>query len=115
MFPWEPKFPWEQPTSSSHNPNPSHGGEPGSDDEYDPDDLSPDEAALELFNYIVELKHLGVLKANHACVLSYWAFRAGAQGPVRELKKKPGLASGNYSKHFDKILGTKPSEAREWY
>lgn len=116
MFPWERQFPWERSDSASSSGLGGHG-EPdgGSGDEFDPDDLSPEEAGLELMNFIVELKHRGVLKATHACILSYWASRAGAQGPVNELKKKPGMSSGNYSKHFDKVLNTKPSDSNEWY
>jgi hypothetical protein len=52
----------------------------------------------------------GQLAAKHACIIAYWAHRAGASGPIKDLARKPGLQSGKYSQHFDKVLNSKPEE-----
>ena len=46
----------------------------------------------------------GVLRAKPLCILAHAATEAGAKG-VEDLAVAPGLASGNYSKHLNLILG----------
>ena len=46
-------------------------------EEWDPDACSPDEAGEHLFDQITRLKLSGKLPAVQACVLAYWAHKAG--------------------------------------
>jgi hypothetical protein len=63
---------------------------------------------MELFDMLAQLKMQGVLAAKKACVLAYWASRAGASGATANLAYPPGSSStGNYSKHFDRVVGIK--------
>ena len=58
----------------------------------------------------------GVLTAKKACVLAYRASRAGASGATANLVYPPGSSStGNYSKHFDRVVGIKEEMEGEFY
>ena len=81
-----------------------------SDDERE---ASPEEAAIELYNLLVDLKVRNAkFTATTACIISYWATLAGAGAAnpkceVRKLALAPGQSStGRYSAHFDKVTGT---------
>eukprot|EP00969_Alexandrium_andersonii_P082927 3657644-Alexandrium_andersonii.AAC.1 len=113
-------FDWETPASSSSGPAPwedsapsrvAAGGEDGEPLSYD--NVSREEAGLELYNFIVDLKIRGLITAKSACILAFWSSRAGAEGPVGALARRPDLASGHFSRHFDATVDLKPSEAEE--
>ena len=86
---------------------------------YDPDDsegldydtIPGDIAGEELFNMIVDLKLRNVLSARQACVLAFWAYKAGAQGDVEKLALHPACQSGKYSRKFDVVAGTQVDDA----
>lgn len=73
------------------------------------EDLEEDEVADAgrcLYEKILALKMSGKLSATDACVLAYWASKAGAQGPVAKLAKAPGDEQhGHYSRKFDAATG----------
>ena len=96
---------WEgwQPSWAVDLEGPGAWGESGPDVEHDPDSLDTAAAAAELYESIVDLKLSGKVSATAACIIAYWAGRAGAAGPVKELGLKPGLQSGKYSLHFDQV------------
>lgn len=76
----------------------------------DYDNILETEAASELFDFIVRLKQMSVLSAKQACILSFWASKAGATGMVKKLSFKPSAQSGHFSRHFDSIVGSRPSD-----
>ena len=77
-------------------------------DEADPYALDPTDSSAELYEYLVDLKHGGVLSAKQACVIAWWASRAGAGGMTAELAKHPTTQSGHFSRHFDAVTGESP-------
>jgi len=51
---------------------------------------------------LVELKVSGTLSAKQTTVLAWWAAKAGATGPARDLGVRPDQQSGQYSSRFDR-------------
>jgi hypothetical protein len=77
-----------------------------SDDELDLSTVAPDVAGEFFSDLLVDLKCRGLLNATHACVLAFWAHKAGAQGPASSLAFPPGNPNtGAYSRHFDAATG----------
>ncbi len=72
--------------------------------EIDYEDISESEAAVELFEYIVRLKRMNILSATQACILAFWASKAGATGMVTKLAYKPNSPSGHFSRHFNAVV-----------
>ena len=64
-----------------------------------------EDAAVELGAMICDMKAKGNLTAKDACIMSWWACKSGVGGLVAELAMAPGKSSGNYAKHFDRVLG----------
>ena len=79
------------------------------------DDVSPECAGAHLYDLIVNMKHAGKLTASAACIISFWAVRAGACGPTEALARRPGLGSGKYSAHFDKVVAGGTPADNDWY
>ena len=69
---------------------------------FDYDDVLQEEAGGYLAEYLTELKHSDILKANHVCILAFWAQKAGACG-VDKFSAKP--IAGHFSRHFDSAVG----------
>ena len=59
---------------------------------------------------LVQLKLTNVLSARQVCTLAFWASRAGAKGTIAKLAVKPDAQTGKFSKKFDSVVGTKPSD-----
>eukprot|EP00969_Alexandrium_andersonii_P298083 13174848-Alexandrium_andersonii.AAC.1 len=57
-----------------------------------------------LFSMLVGLYYNGKLSAANLCILSFWAERAGARGPVSTVALRPGLQSGSYQRKLDSVL-----------
>eukprot|EP00959_Pyramimonas_sp_CCMP1952_P122434 2559606-Pyramimonas_sp.AAC.1 len=95
--------------------------DPGSDDgtesegEIDYDDVSSESAAAELGNMKIDLKMRGLIAATDACMISFWAAKAGAGGVTQQLAKAPGASNGNYSKHFNRVVGSDSVESENVY
>jgi hypothetical protein len=66
-------------------------------------------AGHEFAELLIQLNVEGKLSAKDTCLLSYWASRAGAQGPVADLAYRPTgatrVSSGHYQRHLDKKAG----------
>ena len=61
------------------------------------------------FELLVQYKDKGYMRAKQACILAYWATRAGAIGDAKLLAYPPGRQSGKYSTHYDTVLASSPS------
>lgn len=64
-----------------------------------------EEAGAALGDLLLELHVSGRLTAKHACLISHYAHKAGACGPVAQYGYKPGAPSGHYQRHLDKAAG----------
>ena len=76
-------------------------GEDGEDEFHET--CSAEEAGGELAQYLVELKDQGQLTAKQACLIAFWARRAGAAGEL-DIAYPPGRQTGQYSRHFDTMV-----------
>ena len=98
----------------------------GSDAEPDPDDdvgsepepdciedVTADEASREVANMLIDLRLQSHLSARQVCTLAWWLAKAGLQGVVADLAVHPDRSSGQYSKHFDLIAGTRAVDIAE--
>ena len=98
-----------------------HADEPNDDDEGERAtyqqylaEMSREECGDTLHNYLVELKEGGKLSAKQACLLAYWASKAGACGAAAELAFAPGKRTvGHYSRHWDSTQLTR-EEDEHW-
>lgn len=80
----------------------------------DPDDfkyqfVDEDVAAEEFLTYLVLLKVSGKLSAKQACILAFWACKAGAKG-AKKLAVRPDAPSGRFSYEFDNAMGSFPKD-----
>ena len=57
--------------------------------------------------FSVSLHVEGKLTAKHTCLISHWAHKAGAAGPVSSLGFRPDAPSGHYQRHLDTVAGLK--------
>jgi hypothetical protein len=74
--------------------------------EADPyDDVGPDEAGEQFATFLVSLCLSGKLSAKSTCVLAWWASRAGAIGPCRDIGLRPDAATGHFQRKIDKCTG----------
>jgi len=102
-YPWEAReADWEHRVDN--------GGPAGEDLEFDYDAISQEDAGIQLADFLIQLKRKGVLSAQNATILAFWAAKAGAVGFVNQLGTKPGRQSGKYSKHFDDAVGVDLSD-----
>ena len=79
------------------------------------DDEGPwGEEAGDIFaNFVLDLQYQGKVSAKYACLLCYWAHRAGAPEAVGRLGFRPNAQSGQYQRHLDTVLETKMHS--QWY
>lgn len=96
--------PWEGWDDQPDGPSWGLHGE-----DYDYTAVSQDEAGAQLFELLARLKIMSVLSAKQACLVAFWASKAGAIGRVSELAVKPDAQAGKFSARFDKVVGTKIS------
>ena len=102
---------WELPERDWEAPD-GFGDEWASDsDDEGPsfDQMTPELAGEYLYEQIVSLKLAGTISAKSACLLCFWASRAGVAGPVAKLAMAPDKQSGKYSRKFDDVEG-RPQE-----
>eukprot|EP00969_Alexandrium_andersonii_P270334 11948676-Alexandrium_andersonii.AAC.1 len=77
---------------------------PEGDEEIDWAAVTPEMATEEFPAMLVRLKLQGTLSARQVCTLCFWASRAGLGGLTKELAVRPNQQSGQYSRHFDKVV-----------
>lgn len=76
--------------------------------------VSPDEAGEQLSEMLMQLKITNVLSARQACILAFWAAKAGAVGPCGRMGLRPDADTGKFSAKFDSAVGTS-ADARGMY
>jgi hypothetical protein len=62
------------------------------------------EAGTCLADLLLSLHVDGRLSAKAVCTLAYWAAKAGAHGPVRDLAFRPSAPTGHYQRHLDSAV-----------
>ena len=70
----------------------------------DDDECTPEQAGHHFGSLIVDMMRLGEISAMKLCILCYWASKAGAVGPVRDLAMSPGSHTSHYKRHVDTVL-----------
>jgi hypothetical protein len=65
-----------------------------------------EEASDELANLLLGKYHSGKWYATDICKVAWWAKRIGGVGALAELAKRPGLGTGHYNEHVERVLGT---------
>ena len=75
-----------------------------SDDDIDWNTLSPEQSGDELADRLLSMLNRGALTAKAVCIISYFAFRAGALGYVKKLAHNPDAPSGHFQRHLDIAL-----------
>ena len=76
----------------------------GSEGEFDYEKVTAEEAEEHLFAYTCDLKRKGIISATQACTWAFWAAKAGAKGPIRELAESPEESATKASSRFSKSL-----------
>ena len=77
--------------------------------------MSVEEVTHHMAEYIIQLKHEGVLSATQVCILCYWGTRAGFGGLFAELAMKPLFSqTGAFSRKSDHVTGVL-DDADEFY
>ena len=109
---WEQhEYDWERPVSWDVAGPTDACGSDVEDLDANPETWSTEQVAQVAADFIIGLKTEGILSATQACVLCYWASLSKGEGLIRELALKPGNpTTGRYSEHWDKVLGSRPSE-----
>ena len=98
---WErPAHSWETRALPLADPSGSESGE-----EEDLREVSAEEAGDLLVQRLLELHYTNRLSAKGVCVLSWWASKAGACGPVSDFAVLPSSQSGVFQRHLDKVAG----------
>lgn len=117
MADWSGAYAWQRPSRSA--PPPPADAEdnedgPAWEQEEKEEDKQPTkrEAGDALAEYLLELKHKGVISARQLCTISYWASLAGADGPVNEFSFRLQAPTGHYARHLDSVLGTRQEDER---
>ena len=103
-------------SASSRDPwQPGAWEDAGAGDPADGVDASPtsEDHGEQFAKALLRLKHTGVLSCRQMCELAWFATRAGATGPCRDLALAPSKQSGKYSSWVDQVLGA--GNATEYY
>ena len=83
------------------------------DEQFSYDDVTPEYAGHQLGDYLLWLKHTHVLSAVHVSILSFWAYKAGACGLVKDIGLAPENQSQHYSRKVDRAMGLMKKSS--WY
>jgi hypothetical protein len=99
---------WGQPWHLE--PEAGIGQDGNSDDELDYNSVDAVTAGDQLFVMLTTLKLQETWSATQTSLVAFWAMKAGAGGPIRDFALKPGMASGHYSRVFDRAVGGGPKD-----
>lgn len=102
---------WDDPAPPEGEPHQGRGGPPPPPEEADDEEREEQraEAGVCLAELLLELHVEGRLTAKAVCGISYWAAKAGARGPVKDLAFRPNAPSGHFQRHLDHIAGLRGS------
>jgi hypothetical protein len=83
---------------------------------FDPNLVTVEEAGNLLADALIDLKLSGAMSAKQVCTIAFWAHKAGAVGPVEDLKWRPDdKSTGHFHRQFDKATGSSLHSAHEFY
>ena len=104
---------WDDPAPPEGEPHQGRGGPPPPPEEADDEEREEQraEAGVCLAELLLELHVEGRLTAKAVCGISYWAAKAGARGPVKDLAFRPNAPSGHFQRHLDHIAGLRGSHS----
>ena len=107
---------WEMPERQWEAASGGDSAESDSNEEFDYDSIDAKQAAGLLLDTIVDLKLSGHISAKKACILAFYACKAGVatSDDLRRLGLDPTHQSGAYSRRFDDICGH-PQEEGYFY
>eukprot|EP00969_Alexandrium_andersonii_P363555 15462198-Alexandrium_andersonii.AAC.1 len=93
----QPTYSWQSWQSWGAQPGPQWG-DLEDDAAVNYNEVPADVAGEELFALLVRLKLSGTLSAKQACLIGFWAHKAGAAGDVRLIAERPDAQSGKFSR-----------------
>jgi hypothetical protein len=103
------RYAWEEPADDPW-------ADSSDEEEFDPNTCSQAEAGNLLAEMLINLKLKGILSAKQVCTLAFWAHKAGACGPVEDLKLRPDDESaGRFHRQLDKAVGCNLRSSHEFY
>jgi hypothetical protein len=108
---------WERGASAPVGAAPASSAAPGDDSqatapaevEVEGEDEKKVDAGEQLADLLLQLHIEGRLSAKDTCCISYWATKAGAQGPVKTFAYKPTAPTGHFQRHLDRVGGLRGS------
>ena len=75
--------------------------------EFDYDAVDAETALQEAGNLLIDLKLQSGVPAKSICILCWWLSKANVGGVIKDLGVHPVRPSGQYSKHFDLVVGVR--------
>jgi len=93
---------WERDLDSGEVEADAHWYESSSDDS--DGECTAAEAAARLLDFVLNMHQTGALSAKTACVIFWWAGKAGLDS-VRRWGFRPDAPSGHFQRHLDSMLG----------
>ena len=84
------------------------------DDESDGDEVSPAAATELMIDAVLNLVFAGSLSAKSACVIFWWAGKAGLDN-VRRWGFRPDAPTGHYQRHLDSLLGSRRQRQERYH
>eukprot|EP00971_Amphidinium_carterae_P064141 1269807-Amphidinium_carterae.1 len=85
-----------------------------SEDEKDQWDLSPEEADIELQDYLIQQYAGGKMNAKQVCTIAFLGVKAGVGG-LGSLAVPPDSGSGNFARHLNAMLKKLDSKVPDGY
>ena len=106
---------WEREVASLNNVFEPVGSQLESSEgpSFDYDNPGAEVALEEAANMLIDLKLQAGISARQVCTLCWWLSKAGLGGKIADLSVHPDRASGQYSKHFDYVVGVRAVDVRE--
>ena len=77
------------------------------DESSDDDNVTQEGAARLLIDFVLDFVFPGTLSAKSACIIFWWAGKAGVSACADRWGFRPDAPSGHYQRHLDAMLGIK--------
>lgn len=93
-----PTHSWEVPGRHWDDPERESSSE---DLDSEDQEYTPEESGESFVQFVMPMYFSGSVSAKHACVLCWWAGKAGARGLVSDDGFRPNAPTGHYARHID--------------